>query len=565
MAPEREGQLRATGDGLATPVYRLETPLEIEGEGRDFVLEYTARISGRLELLYAEAAPRRYQLPKGAGAKPLRLHVPLESGSLTGFRVVVDGQSDPAASSSSQSSQSSLSSRQDAPMAELLQIRAVRIARELRGYRRFGSDGSGGSSGSRGSGSGEAREEGEKLSGAAFTAGVEGSFLDRSGGGVPWTVRFPELIERGELRTGHPALRLRYRAESRSDAPVLLVAESAAGAQHRYHLDVKKGEHRIHLYSRALGYHPRVLRLEGQPEGFAVLEASFSSYAGEGAEFLEPLPADMGVILRYPRQEWRRDEWELFRWDLYPSLLVFDFRDYALQAAFLKRLAFFVEKARGAGRLLSDAELAGRHGWNAHDYRAEDLARFFSRAEEEDFPLNSRERYLRRLLLHHGIIEEAGAGYRGGQGGFLSFSQESSARLRHLFATHEGYHGLFFAEEAFRRRVREIWERLEEPEQRFWRRFLAWKTYNTDDTYLVINEFQAYLMQQHLSYVETYFKKYSIPRLLEVYPDYREDAERFLEEYPDHFRRAAAAVQAAAREIAGIGSGDPRCLRPADE
>ena len=53
---------------------------------------------------------------------------------------------------------------------------------------------------------------------------------------------------------------------------------------------------------------------------------------------------------------------------------------YEIQDAFFKRLAFFVEKAGHAGRIESLSALGGLHGYNAHDYRAEDLARFFDTA-----------------------------------------------------------------------------------------------------------------------------------------------------------------------------------------
>ncbi|MDR0721053.1 MAG: hypothetical protein LBF78_15590, partial [Treponema sp.] len=94
----------------------------------------------------------------------------------------------------------------------------------------------------------------------------------------------------------------------------------------------------------------------------------------------EPIPADPGLVLDYPRTAWRDSRYEVFRWESFPSVLVFDFADYAVQDRFLKRLAFYVEKAEFRGRLAEDREIASLHGWNAHDYRSQDLAAFFEAA-----------------------------------------------------------------------------------------------------------------------------------------------------------------------------------------
>ena len=49
-------------------------------------------------------------------------------------------------------------------------------------------------------------------------------------------------------------------------------------------------------------------------------------------------------------------------------MLIFDTASYAVQARFFRRLAFYVEKQGYRGRLLTDAELGSRRGYNAHDY-----------------------------------------------------------------------------------------------------------------------------------------------------------------------------------------------------
>jgi len=96
--------------------------------------------------------------------------------------------------------------------------------------------------------------------------------------------------------------------------------------------------------------------------------------------------------------------------------LILETADYQVQDRLLKRLAFFLEKSGFRGRVASDAEIADIHGWNAHDYRAEDLARFFNDAlqkekEKNEEILTPEERELEALLAAEGIIRgEPGQG-----------------------------------------------------------------------------------------------------------------------------------------------------------
>jgi hypothetical protein len=343
--------------------------------------------------------------------------------------------------------------------------------------------------------------------------------------------------------------------------PVVELNVNGEGDERHFRLSSREGRHRVYFYSKDLGFQPEEIVIGALPPGFRVEQITLRPFTLYARSSPEPIPADPGVILRYSPQAWRRSDWELFSWNLFSNILIFDFRDYAVQSAFLKRLSFFVEKKGSAGKLLPNEVLAPLHGWNAHDYRAEDLARFFQRAEEEEFPLNQEEYQLRDILLDQGILYRENGKYFSNGGGILSLSRESSERLRYLFMTHEGYHGLYFASPEYRRKVEEYWSGLSGEEQEFWKIFLDWKWYNTRDTDLVMNEFQAYLMQQHISYVDTYFKEYTIPRFLRYFPEFEEKASVFLERYPDHFTRSAAFLEESARSIAGISAGDILCLR----
>ena len=235
----------------------------------------------------------------------------------------------------------------------------------------------------------------------------------------------------------------------------------------------------------------------------------------EPPPFPRPIAADPGVILAWPEEQWRNSRYELFRWEQFPSLLIFDTADYAVQDRLFKRLAFFTEKAGFRGRLAPDEEIAGLHGWNAHDYRSEDLARFFEAARASNFPLLPEERELEKILLDNGIIR-SGGGITGG-GGIISISRESAPYLRSMFMVHEAFHGLFFIDADFRAFSRGRWESLPSPAKRFITSYFGYQHYDIKDEYLMINEFMAHILQQPISQASRYFGE-TLPSRIETSP-----------------------------------------------
>jgi hypothetical protein len=231
-----------------------------------------------------------------------------------------------------------------------------------------------------------------------------------------------------------------------------------------------------------------------------------------------PIPADPGLILVYPKEAWRDDRYEVFRWPSFPRVLIFDIANYRVQERLFKRLAFFVEKRDYRGRLVSDRELEDLHGWNAHDYRAEDLALFFEAARREDFPLLEEERELLGILLQDRVLIRAPTGeIQSGAGAVLSVSQESPGYLRSRFMAHEGFHGIFFVDEEFRQFSLNRWENLDTGAKRFLRSYLDFQRYDTADPYLLVNEFMAYCLQQPVSQAGRYFGE-NLPRQIDASP-----------------------------------------------
>lgn len=221
-----------------------------------------------------------------------------------------------------------------------------------------------------------------------------------------------------------------------------------------------------------------------------------------------PILADPHMVIEWPVEAWRSKDREIFAWDRFPSILIFDTADYAVQDRFFKRLAFFTEKKGYKGKLWTDADISALHAYNAHDYRAENLAAFFELARTERFPLNAEENELRDILLAEGIIRTEGSSFVAGAGAVLSISRQSVSYLRYMFIAHEGYHGIYFIDPDFRARVETVYRSMDPKAIAFLETYFTVVDslgYDTDDRYLMENEFMAYLMQQPVDKVAPYF------------------------------------------------------------
>lgn len=105
-----------------------------------------------------------------------------------------------------------------------------------------------------------------------------------------------------------------------------------------------------------------------------------------------------------------------------------------------------------------------------------------------------------------------------GMGGIISISRNSSKALRRHLLTHEMFHAVFFSRPGYRAGCFAVWQELSPEEQEYWLLFLNWAGYDTANHYLVVNEFQAYLMQQSRQGVNYYFQEVVPGRLIKSYP-----------------------------------------------
>lgn len=303
-----------------------------------------------------------------------------------------------------------------------------------------------------------------------------------------------------------------------------------------------------------------------EASGLGRMEVSVPRAIGLEALYIEAVPAekastvDPGVLLL--GQTLSPDEdFAWYRWDMLPHVIMFDFRNYAVQDAYLKRLAFFVEKKGFVGRLAKDEEIATLHGWNAHDYKTDDLARFFSAAEKTGFRLNPEELRLRDFLLEQKLLERRGKEYGGLDGAIISISQESPPYLRHTFLTHESSHGLFFADKRYRDFCISLWNGLSKEEKWYWILYFGWMNYDTSSAYLMANEMQAYLIQQPPQKAEEYFTKTIPERLLEHHPELESPLALYMDSFGPEFGKKAKIMDDWLKARYGFGAGTTFFLR----
>ncbi len=270
-----------------------------------------------------------------------------------------------------------------------------------------------------------------------------------------------------------------------------------------------------------------------------------------------PILADPHMIIEWPLEAWRSKEREIFAWDRFPSIVIFDTADYAVQDRFFKRLAFFTEKQGYKGKLWTDAELSALHAYNAHDYRAESLAAFFELARIEKFPLNTEETELQEILLAEGIIRKQGSSFVEGAGAVLSISRQSVSYLRYMFIAHEGYHGIYFIDPDFRARVEAVYRSMDPKAIAFLETYFTIVDslgYDTSDRYLMENEFMAYVMQQPVDKVAPYFTGTISERFLR-YGGKKSLADYISSTDASEFTRAASELNAYVFERWGISGG----------
>jgi hypothetical protein len=272
-----------------------------------------------------------------------------------------------------------------------------------------------------------------------------------------------------------------------------------------------------------------------------------------GEEGPRPLLADLRTMLHTPKENWRYGEYEIFAFTHFPDIIYLFSANNAVQSLFLRRLAFFVEKRGFTGRLARDEEIQDLRDWGAHDYKSADMARFFQKAAEEDFPLNSHELVLKEILLANGIIRQEALTIRTGKGALIGMSVEFSTDRLSYYLVHETIHGLCFVIPELQEAFASFYHSLEDIEKHYLTNAFDYREYNVlaDET-LLITETAAYLLQQPPADTPAYFGR-TISYWFNHSPSARKkEWVDFLKEDPRIFERQSAFLQQKLGEITGL-------------
>jgi len=235
-----------------------------------------------------------------------------------------------------------------------------------------------------------------------------------------------------------------------------------------------------------------------------------------GPEDSFPIPRTRGLrqILDTTPSTFAGPQLQVYRWSLFPEIIILSFANLDVQDAYVKRLAFYAEKTGFRGRLVTDGELAGKHGWNAHNYNPATLADFFNKAESESFTLGKEELLLAKWCTEWGIIEKQASGYIAGKGGLLSYSYDVplGPLTRELLMGHEALHGIFYMLPDLRKEASSRWDALETESKTLIEDFFLYNGYDIADHYLMVNEYQAYLLQQSADDLADFVNLKLVPR-----------------------------------------------------
>lgn len=184
-----------------------------------------------------------------------------------------------------------------------------------------------------------------------------------------------------------------------------------------------------------------------------------------------------------------------------PAIVVIDFPNLNVQGLMLDRVAALIEKAGlPRDRVLDDVALNQaiyncgdtiESYYYGHDYKAADLAKFFTLAARDNIKLNPDELWLKRLLTQLGWLQPGANGALITLPGAISPVTEE---MRAVILHHELSHGAFYTTPAYEAYAVSFWNSLTDADRAAFTNFLGRQGYDTGNTNLMLNETQAYLI-----------------------------------------------------------------------
>lgn len=278
-----------------------------------------------------------------------------------------------------------------------------------------------------------------------------------------------------------------------------------------------------------------------------------------------PIKADAKTIFASNPDAWRQKPYEIYRLNIGNNVIVIKFNSYAEQRKFFFRLTYFSNQNNDEHYIQPASYYDGMHSYNANDYSAEELADFFNQLLKQNMNPELNEAVLLNMALSYKIIKKTNSGYLPLSGAIISFSMETEIKQRKRYLIHETMHGLFYTVPKLREAIFSIIEKLTPKEKYFWYLFLKHKGeldsrpglagYNINNTYLVVNEIFAHVMQSELEDLDDYFFNTYIPRMIKLLPEEKTFLEAFLKTNSSMFYTLRSQFSQALEKYCNIKSG----------
>lgn len=197
---------------------------------------------------------------------------------------------------------------------------------------------------------------------------------------------------------------------------------------------------------------------------------------------------------------------KISRLDADPDIVVIDFPSLTEQGLTLNRVAALIEKANlprdrvlddvGLNQAINDCGETIESYYYGHDYQAADLAKFFTLADVDHIQLNPHEVWLKYLLTQLGWL--SGDNLTPNTTGAIitlpAATPPIDQHMRAVILHHEISHGAFYTIPAYATYATNFWNSLTPQDRAAFTSFLGRQGYDTNNTNLMLNETQAYLI-----------------------------------------------------------------------
>jgi len=212
-------------------------------------------------------------------------------------------------------------------------------------------------------------------------------------------------------------------------------------------------------------------------------------------------------------------EAQIYRLRDNPRIFLVDFVSLHEQAQTLNRVASLIEKKEMPdNRVIHQSEMDAYFKANhlnpdtfyfGHNYRAEDLAEFFTMVQRDHLNLNAYEQRFLQMLQDLGVLEQQRGVYKVPNPPrvivtFTQIQRDNPASpeldfvdmsIRCTVLRHELSHGEYSTNSRYRRLTHDFWRRtMTDQDRAAFRAFLGSKGYDEGNDELIANEMQAYLM-----------------------------------------------------------------------